>query len=73
MRRGHPKPKGKDFKGKVVRSQLSLDERRAKMKSLKATSKFFSDVEKIGHWAGDPECKFCGKGKAQAPSKRKKW
>ena len=31
--------KGKDLKGKVVRSQLSLDERRAKMKSLKATSK----------------------------------
>ena len=39
MRRGHPKPKGTDFKGKVVRSQVSLDERRAKMKFLKATSK----------------------------------
>ena len=70
--KGKGKPKGKDFKGKrkVARSQLSLDERRAKMKTLKATSKCLR-CGGIGHWAGDPECKFSGKGKAQTTSKGK--
>ena len=63
--------KGKDFKGKgkVVRSQLSLDERRAKMKTLKATPKC-PRCGGIGHWAGDPECKFSCK-KSQACPKEK--
>ena len=44
-------------KGKVVRSHLTLEERRDKMKTLKAKSKCLR-CGAIGHWAGDPECKF---------------
>ena len=55
-RKGKGKGKSK-FKGKVVRSHLTLEERRDKMKSLKAKSKCLR-CGAIGHWAGDPECKF---------------
>ncbi|OLP78184.1 hypothetical protein AK812_SmicGene41668 [Symbiodinium microadriaticum] len=48
--------KGKG-KGKVVRSHLTLDERRDKMKALKAKSKCLS-CGTIGHWARDPGRKF---------------
>ena len=60
------KGKGKG-KGKVVRSHLTLEQRRDKLKSLKAKSKCMR-CGALGNWAGDPECKFPsqagGKGKA---------
>ena len=64
------KAKGKGFskkgkvkgKGKMVRSSLSLDQRRAKLVELKARSKCLR-CGGIGHWAGGPQCKFPG-GKA---------
>ena len=61
------KGKGKG-KGKVVRRHLTLEQRREKLKSLKAKSKCMR-CGALGHWAGDPECKFPtsqgeGKGKA---------
>ena len=60
------KGKGKG-KGKVVRSHLTLEQRREKLKSLKAKSECMR-CGALGHWAGDPECKFPtsqgGKGKA---------
>ena len=55
------KGKGKG-KGKVVRSHLTLEQRREKLESLKAKSKCMR-CGALGHWAGDPECKF-PKGKA---------
>ncbi|CAE7909825.1 unnamed protein product, partial [Symbiodinium microadriaticum] len=55
-RKGKGRGKGKG-KGKVVRSRLTLDERRDKMKALKAKSKCLR-CGAIGHWAGNPECKF---------------
>ena len=55
-RKGKGRGKGKG-KGKVVHSHLTLDERREKMKTLKAKSKCLR-CGAIGHWAGDPECKF---------------
>ena len=51
-----PKGKGKG-KGKVVRSHLTLDQRRDKLKALKAKSKCLR-CGGTGHLAGDPECKF---------------
>ena len=60
------KGKGKG-KGKVVRSHLILEQRREKLKSLESKSKCMR-CGALGHWAGDPECKFptsqSGKGKA---------
>ena len=54
-------------KGKVLRSHLTLEQRRDKLKSLKAKSKCMR-CGALGHWAGGPECKFPtsqgGKGKA---------
>ncbi|CAE7253985.1 RE2 [Symbiodinium natans] len=50
------KGKGKG-KGKVVRSHLTLEQRRDKLKALKAKSRCMR-CGGIGHWAGDPECKF---------------
>ncbi|OLQ02118.1 hypothetical protein AK812_SmicGene15069 [Symbiodinium microadriaticum] len=55
-RKGKGRGKGKG-KGKVVRSHLTLDERRDNMKALKAKSKCLR-CGAIGHWAGDPACKF---------------
>ena len=53
--------------GKVVRSHLTLEQRRDKLKSRKAKSKCMC-CGAMGHWARDPECKFPtsqgGKGKA---------
>ena len=60
------KGKGKG-KGKVVRSHLTLEKRREKLKSLQAKSQCMR-CGALGHWAGDPEFKFPtsqdGKGKA---------
>ena len=50
------KGKGKG-KGKVVRGHLTLEQRREKLKSLKAKSKCVR-CGALGHWAGDPVCKF---------------
>ena len=68
-RKGKDKGRGKS-KGKVVRSHLTLEERRGKMKTLKAKSKCLR-CGAIGHWAGDPECKFPTSkgGKAQSKSR----
>ena len=55
-RKGKGRGKGKS-RGKVVRSHLTLEERRDKMKALKAKSKCLR-CGGMGHWAGDPECKF---------------
>ena len=68
-RKGKGKGRGKS-KGKVVRSHLTLEERRDKMKTLKAKSKCLR-CGAIGHWAGDPECKLPTSkgGKAQSKSR----
>ena len=54
-------------KGKVVRSHLTLEQRRDKLKALKAKSKCMR-CGALAHWAGDLVCKFPtsqgGKGKA---------
>ena len=52
------KPKGKG-KGKIVKSNLTIDQRRRKLTELKSKSKCLR-CGVIGHWAGDPECKFPG-------------
>ena len=71
------KAKGKGFskkgkskgKGKMVRSALSLDQRRAKLVELKARSKCLR-CGGIGHWAGDPQCKFPGGKAPQNPQQK---
>ena len=60
------KPKGKG-KGKIVKSNLTIDQRRRKLTELKSKSKCLR-CGVIGHWAGDPECKFPGS-KSGAPGK----
>ena len=60
------KPKGKG-KGKIVKSNLTIDQRRQKLTELKSKSKCLR-CGTIGHWAGDPECKFPGS-KSGAPGK----
>ena len=62
--KGNPKGKGKG-KGKLVRSQLTLEQRRSKLAELKARSKCMR-CGATGHWAGDPGCKFPG---SKAPPK----
>ena len=56
---------GKSFKGKqkgkLVRSQLSLEQRRDRLSQLKQKSKCLR-CGGMGHWAGDPQCKFPGNG-----------
>ena len=60
------KPKGKG-KGKIVKSNLTIDQRRQKLTELKSKSKCLR-CGTIGHWAGDPECKFPGS-KTGAPGR----
>ena len=68
--KGKSKGKGKG-KGKVVRSNLTLEQRRDKLRSLKAKSKCLR-CGGIGHWAGDPECKFpTSRGSHSRVSKRR--
>ena len=67
--KGKSKGKGKG-KGKVVRSNLTLEQRRDKLRALKAKSKCLR-CGGTGHWAGDPECKFpTNQGGKGAPVKR---
>ena len=61
------KPKGK-AKGKVVRSHLTLEERSDKMRSLKTKSMCLR-CGAIGHWAGDPACKFPSQNQGKAQGK----
>ena len=58
--KGKGKPGGKPG-GKVVRSNLTIADRKAKLAELKAKSRCLK-CGIIGHWAGDPACKFRGKG-----------
>ena len=37
---------------------MSIEQRRAKLRALKSKSKYLR-CGGIGHWAGDPGCKFC--------------
>ena len=64
--KGNPKGKGKG-KGKLVRSHLTLDQRRSKLAELKSKSKCMR-CGVIGHWAGDPGCKFPGSKAAPKPA-----
>jgi len=63
---GKFKGKGKG-KGKVIKSHLSIEQRRQKLSELKKNSKCLRCGGK-GHWAGDPECKFPGRQKPQNQS-----
>ena len=54
--KGKAKPKGK---GKVIRSNLSIEQRRKRLSEIKAKSKCLR-CGAYGHWAGDPVCKFPG-------------
>ena len=63
---GKFKGKGKG-KGKVIKSHLSIEQRRQKLSELKKNSKCLRCGGK-GHWAGDPECKFPGRQKPQGQS-----
>ena len=58
-RKGKFGHKGKPGKGKLVRSHLTIEQRRAKLADLKKRSKCMR-CGAIGHWAGDPACKFPG-------------
>ena len=61
--KGKGKPKGK---GKVIRSNLSIEQRRQRLSEIKAKSKCLR-CGAYGHWAGDPICEFPGaKGNANA-------
>ena len=65
--KGGKGPKGKG-KGKLVRSHLTLEQRRSKLQELKKRSKCLR-CGGHGHWAGDPDCKFPGpKGKGDKPA-----
>lgn len=62
--KGKGKPKGK---GKVIRSNLSIEQRRKRLEEIKAKSKCLR-CGGYGHWAGDPACKFPGaKGSSSGP------
>ena len=55
-------------KGKVAKSHLSIEQRRAKLAELKKNSKCLR-CGSYGHWAGDPQCKIpnaVGKGSGHA-------
>ena len=73
---GKAKGKGKGFgkkgfkgkgKGKVARSQMSIEQRRAKLRDLKAKSKCLR-CGGMGHWAGDLGCKFANKPQPPKPT-----
>ena len=55
-KKGKGKGKGK---GKLVKSNLTLQQRRDKLQEIKAKSRCLR-CGGIGHWAGDPSCKFPG-------------
>ena len=56
--KGKDKSKGKGKgKGKIVKSHLSIEQRRQKLAEIKAKSKCLR-CGGLGHWAGDPQCKM---------------
>ena len=63
-KKGKGKGKGK---GKLVKSNLTLQQRRDKLQEIKAKSRCLR-CGGIGHWAGDPSCKFPGSKQASQPS-----
>ena len=65
--KGKAKGKGKG-KSKVVRSNLTLDQRRAKLQEVKARSRCLR-CGGLGHWAGDSQCKFAQAKSSAAPPK----
>ena len=71
--KGKGKGKDKDGKGrsggKLVRSNLTIADRKAKLTELKSKSRCLR-CGVVGHWAGDAECRFKGnaKGAAGKPS-----
>ena len=69
--KGKNKGKGKST-GKLVRSNLTLEQRRAKLAEIKSKSKCIR-CGGTGHWAGDPACRFPnGKGKMTTPASQSK-
>lgn len=54
-------------KCKVDCSQMRVEQRPAKLRELNSTSKCFCYVG-IGHWAGDPNCKFAAKARRPKPA-----
>ena len=62
-KKGKGKGKGK---GKLVKSNLTLQQRRDKLQEIKAKSRCLR-CGGIGHWAGDPSCKFPGSKQASQP------
>ena len=73
--KGKGKGKGKDkggkgkSGGKLVKSNLTIADRKAKLQELKSKSRCLR-CGVVGHWAGDAECRFKGnaKGAAGKPS-----
>ena len=69
--KGKGKGKDKDGKGKsggkLVRSNLTIADRKAKLTELKSKSRCLR-CGVVGHWAGDAECRFKGNAKG-APGK----
>ena len=49
----------KKFSGKVMKTGMSVDDRRKKLKEIKSRSTCKS-CGKRGHWAGDQECQKAG-------------
>ena len=69
--KGKGKDKGGKGKsgGKLVKSNLTIADRKAKLQELKSKSRCLR-CGVVGHWAGDAECRFKGnaKGAAGKPS-----
>ena len=57
---GKGKDKGKGKGKRVVRTQLSIQDRKVRLASLKKNSRCLR-CGGYGHWAGDPECKMPNK------------
>eukprot|EP00435_Cladocopium_sp_Y103_P050664 s1856_g15.t1 len=58
--KGKDKDKGKGKGKRIVKTQLSIQDRKAKLASLKKNSRCLR-CGGYGHWAGDPECKMPNK------------
>jgi len=63
---GKGKDKGKGKGKRVVRTQLSIQDRKVRLASLKKNSRCLR-CGGYGHWAGDPECKMPNKKPGPTP------